>query len=60
MPTVLLTVREAAARLRENEQTTRARLRTGELRGVKKGNGPRARWYVTESAVENFITRSTR
>ncbi|WP_425498256.1 helix-turn-helix domain-containing protein [Micrococcus terreus] len=59
MPTRLLTVKEAAAVLREHEQTTRKRLRSGELPGVRKSDSPRARWYVTESTVEAFIRRRT-
>lgn len=60
MPTRLLTVKEAAERLAEHPDTTRARLRSGELRGVRKSPGPRARWHVTEKALEAYITRSTR
>lgn len=60
MPTRLLTVREAAALLAEHPDTTRQRLREGQLRGVKKSNGPRARWHVTEAAVAAFIARGTR
>lgn len=59
MPTQLLTLRETAERLREHEQTTRKRLRAGELKGTRKGTGPRARWYVTESALDHFIKRRT-
>ncbi|TFH97822.1 DNA-binding protein [Micrococcus lylae] len=60
MPTRLLTVKEAAAALAEHPDTTRARLRRGELRGVRKSNGPRARWHITEKALAAFIERNTR
>ncbi|SJN26899.1 hypothetical protein FM125_06440 [Micrococcus lylae] len=60
MPTRLLTVRQAAERLGEHPDTTRARLRSGELRGVRLSNGPRARWRVTEKALEAFVSRCTR
>lgn len=60
MPTRLLTVRQVAERLAEHPDTTRARLRRGELRGVRKSDSPRARWHVTEKALEAYITRSTR
>ena len=40
MPTQLLTLRETAERLREHEQTTRKRLRAGEIKGTRKGTGP--------------------
>ena len=59
MPTQLLTLRETAERLREHEQTTRKRLRSGEIKGTRKGTGPRARWYVTESALEHYIRKVT-
>lgn len=58
MPTVLLTVKQAAARLNEHPDTTRARLRAGELKGTRFGPCPP--WKVTESAVEHFIKRSTK
>lgn len=59
MPTKLLNVKAVAEHLDEHPQTTRARFRRGEIKGVKKGTGPRARWYATESAVNHFITRRT-
>ncbi|WP_167635525.1 helix-turn-helix domain-containing protein [Micrococcus lylae] len=55
-----MTVKEAAAALAEHPDTTRARLRRGELRGVRKSNGPRARWHITEKALAAFIERNTR
>lgn len=58
MPTKLLTVKQAAERLGEHPDTTRARLRSGELKGVKFG--PRSPWKVTESAIEHFIQKHTR
>lgn len=61
MPTRLLTVTEAATVLADHPETLRQRLRRGELTGVKKGDGPRARWYVTEKALDAYINRrSTR
>lgn len=60
MPTRLLTVEEAAAILREHPQTTRQRLREGQIRGVKKAKGDRAPWLITEKALDAYITRSTR
>ena len=59
MPTQLLTLRETAERLREHEQTTRKRLRAGEIKGTRKSDSPRARWYVTESALEQYLKRRT-
>lgn len=65
MPTRLLTVKEAASLLAEHPDTTRQRLREGvtdprQLQGIKKGNGPRARWYVTEKALESYLRRLER
>lgn len=65
MPTRLLTDKEAAALLNEHPETARQRLRAGvhdrrQLQGIKKGNGPRARWHVTEKALEAFIARCGR
>lgn len=58
MPTVLLSVKQAAERLGEHPDTTRARLRAGELKGTRfSKRGP---WKVTESAIEHLIKRSTR
>ena len=61
----LLTVREAADRLAEHPDTTRARLRAGDLPGVKKskpaaGKLDRVRWYVTETSLDYFIRKNTR
>lgn len=58
MPTTLLTVKEAAERLNEHPDTTRARLRAGELKGTRfSKRGP---WKVTEKAIDHLIQRSTR
>lgn len=57
MPTKLLNVRQAAERLTEHPDTTRARLRSGQLKGTRlTKNGP---WKVTEAAVEHLIRKST-
>lgn len=58
MATILLTVIQAAERLNEHPDTTRARLRSGELKGTRFG--PRSPWKVTESALDHFVKRSTR
>lgn len=63
MPTVLLSVKQAAERLGEHPDTTRARLRRGGqapggLTGVKLN--PRGPWKVTEAAIEHLIKKSTR
>ncbi|VXA93447.1 helix-turn-helix domain-containing protein [Citricoccus sp. K5] len=58
MPTVLLSVKQAAERLNEHPDTTRARLRAGELKGTRFSK--RGAWKVTEAAVEHLIKRSTK
>ncbi|WBL18474.1 helix-turn-helix domain-containing protein [Citricoccus sp. NR2] len=58
MPTKLLSAKKIAEVLGENPQTTRKRLRRGEIKGIKKGTGSRAHWFATESAVNHFINRS--
>ncbi|MEO9246428.1 helix-turn-helix domain-containing protein [Citricoccus nitrophenolicus] len=58
MPTILLTVIQAAERLNEHPDTTRARLRSGELKGTRfSKRGP---WRVTERAIDHFIQKGTR
>lgn len=57
MPTRLLTVAEVARLLNEHPETTRTRLRRGEITAVKKSEGSRAAWRVSEKAVEAFIHR---
>jgi excisionase family DNA binding protein len=51
----LLTVREAAERLRVSEWTIRRWLRTGELKGSRFGD--KAGWRVRESELEAFLKR---
>lgn len=57
MPTVLLSLDETARRLNEHPQTTRRRLRKGELDGMKKSDAARAPWFVTEKSLESYIAR---
>lgn len=58
MPTILLTVIQAAERLNEHPDTTRARLRSGQLKGTRLSK--RGPWRVTEKAIDHLIQRSTR
>jgi excisionase family DNA binding protein len=51
----LLTVPEAAVALSLNAQTVREWLRTGKLRGLRTGDGQKARWRVPESAIEQSL-----
>jgi excisionase family DNA binding protein len=50
-----LTVKEAAERLRQNEQTVRRRLREGSLPGVRVGEGARAAWRIPAAALEEML-----
>jgi excisionase family DNA binding protein len=50
----LLTVEEAAERLRFSTETIRRMLRDGRLRGIRMGS-TRAGWRVTESDLAAFI-----
>lgn len=59
MATKLLTVHEAAEVLGESPYTVRKRLRRGEIRGTKYSDGPKARWRVTEAALDHFILKRT-
>lgn len=52
----LLTVPEAAERLRVSEWSIRRWLRSGRLKGVRIG-GSRAGWRVRESELEAFLKR---
>lgn len=58
MPTQMYTVKEAAAFLGEHPDTTRERLRKGEIKGTRFG--PRSPWRVTEKALDHFIQKHTR
>lgn len=60
MPTRCLSVDQVAELLGEHPETVRERLRRGELKGGKRGDGPRARWFVTEKTVEAYIQRCMR
>src|SRR5215213_4961603 len=48
----LLTVKEAAERLGQQEANVRRLLREGSLRGVRAGTGPRAAWRIPVAEVE--------
>jgi excisionase family DNA binding protein len=54
----LLTVREAAERLRTTEETIRRWLRSGHLRGVRPG-GTRLGWRIPESELRRIIALGT-
>ena len=55
----MLTVPEAAEILNTSPWTARQLLRRGDLRGTKYGNGPKAKWRVSEAEIERYITRQT-
>lgn len=55
----MLRVKEVAERLRKNEQTIRAWLRQGRLRGVWLGTN-RAGWLIPESELQRFISEGMR
>lgn len=55
----LLTVQEAAARLRSHPETVRKLLRRGDLTGLKFPSANRGgTWKIRESAIEEFLLRS--
>lgn len=49
-----LTPAQVAERLGLCRDTVLKLLRTGDLRSYRIGSGPRARWRVTEEALEGF------
>lgn len=53
----LLTVKEAAEKLRLDERSVRERLANGQLRGEKKQMGLREKWFVYSGSVEAAITK---
>ena len=55
----LLTVTEAAERLRLNPETIRRWLRDGRLRGVWLGSD-KAGWRISERDLDAFLRRSQR
>lgn len=50
----MLTINEAAARLRLNRETVRRWLSTGKLRGHKLGP-TRGGWRIPESALQEYL-----
>jgi excisionase family DNA binding protein len=50
----LLTVKEAAARLRVSDRTVFTWLRSGQLRGLKAGR----KWRIPAAEVQAFLERS--
>lgn len=53
----LLTVKEAAVRLNIAQITVWRFLRSGDLRGVRLGPGPKAPWRVDERDLEAYIEK---
>ncbi len=54
----LLTIREAACRLRLTENTVYRLASRGELTAIRLGSGPRARLRIAESELERFLTKT--
>lgn len=52
--------REGAGRTRRLTPMPTRLLTVKQVAALKKGNGPRARWHVTEKALEAFIARCGR
>lgn len=60
-PDELLTVPEAAARLRSHPETVRQMLRRGDLVGIKFSSANRhGTWKIRESSIERFLRRQER
>ncbi len=55
----LSTPGEAGLVLRLTEETVRHKLRSGEIRGVKIGNGPSARWRIPAAELERFTGQAS-
>lgn len=54
----LLTVPEAAVRLRSHPETVRKMLRRGDLVGIKYSSANRGgTWKIRESSIERFLRR---
>lgn len=54
----LLTVPEAAQRLRSHPETVRKMLRRGDLQGIKFSSANRGgTWKIRESSIEQFLRR---
>ena len=53
--TQLLTVSEAALRLRQSERTVRDKIAAGQLPAVRIGQGPRAPIHVDAAELERFV-----
>lgn len=55
----LLTVAEAAVRLRSHPETVRKLLRRGDLAGLKFPSANRGgTWKIRESAIDRFLARN--
>lgn len=55
----LVTARAAAAVLGVQPETVRRHLRSGEVRGVRIGSGPKARWRIPAEELRRLTTTST-
>lgn len=56
----LLTVKEAAEKLRCHPETVRELLRRGDLEGIKYSSaGRRGVWKISEKAIDAFLNRHT-
>ncbi|WP_396179679.1 helix-turn-helix domain-containing protein [Citricoccus sp.] len=60
MVTRLLTVKEAAGILQEHPDSTRMRIRSGQIQGTKLSGTKNGRWRVSEEALERFLNRRPR
>jgi excisionase family DNA binding protein len=58
--TRLLTVRQAALRLQQSEQTVRRKLTLGELSGIRLGDHNRRPWRTAESSLDEYLTKGSR
>lgn len=55
----MLTLKEAAAKLRLSPEGMRLRIKSGDITAMKAGPGRTSPWRVSEEALADYIKRQT-
>jgi excisionase family DNA binding protein len=55
----MLTLKEAAAKLRISDEALRLKINAGEIEAMKAGSGRTSPWRITEEVLADFIKRHT-
>ncbi len=55
----MLTLKEAAAKLRMSDERLRLFIKSGDLKAMKAGTGTTSPWRISEEALAEFIKEQT-